>query len=204
MELFKGNNMEKLYDIKNEMLVHIPMCTHADPKNILIVGTLGRIKEEVKKHLNVENIHIIEKDVTNQMAQLSEGFFDVAIVSDENFKTDRVFWGLLNRALHSKGVVSAVASTMLVQEEAFAQELKTMGELFKIVMPYRYEEAGENGHMLSKNLLLASKAYHPTADINLQRADLTDGLHYYNSDIAIGAFQVPSMSKKRFAGLIKF
>ncbi|MDQ1326150.1 MAG: hypothetical protein QG564_1275 [Campylobacterota bacterium] len=196
--------MKKLHYIKDEMLVHIPICTHAQPKNILIVGGCDKIKNEVEKHKSLENILILKEDIADQMTGLGEHFFDVAIVVDENFRTDRIFWGLLHKALHPKGVVSTVASTMLVQEEAFEEELKTVGELFKIVMPYCYEEMGENGYLLCKNLLLASKAYHPTADINLQRADLTDELNYYNSDIAIGAFQVPTISKKRFAGLIKF
>lgn len=196
--------MEKLHYIKDEMLVHIPMCTHAQPKNILIIGGCDKIKNEVEKHKGLEDILAVRENIADRMTRLSEHFFDIAIVADENFKTDRVFWGLLHKALHPKGVVSTVASTMLVQEEVFEKELKTAGELFKIVMPYRYEEITEDGHMVCKNLLFASKAYHPTADINLQRADLTDGLNYYNSDIAIGAFQVPTISKKRFAGLIKF
>jgi spermidine synthase len=127
----------------------------------------------------------------------------MVIVVSEKFKTDRVFWGLLNRALDPKGVVTTMSSLLLTEEEAVESELTTISELFKIVMPYRYESLAEDGHLTCKNLILASHHYHPTADINLQRADLTDGFNYYNSDIAIGAFQLPTVVRKRFAGLIK-
>jgi spermidine synthase len=51
--------------------------------------------------------------------------------------------------------------------------------------------------------MLASRFYHPTADINLQRADLTDGFAYYNSDIAIAAFATPTQINNEYLGLIK-
>ncbi|MBD3789539.1 MAG: hypothetical protein IE885_04105 [Campylobacterales bacterium] len=196
--------MEKLHYIKDEMLAHVPMCTHADPKNILIIGGCENLKGEVLKHKGIDKVVVITDNIADQMAQLEENFFDVAIVAIEGFEVDRLFWGLLNKALNVKGVVSAMASTMLTQENVFEAQLKTLGELFKIVMPYHYEALAHDGHLVCKNLLLASKFYHPTADINLQRADLTEGMAYYNSDIAIGTFQVPTVSKKRFAGLIKF
>ena len=69
-------------------------------------------------------------------------------------------------------------------------------------MPYRYEDDND-GVLNMQNLLLLSNSAHPTADINLQRADLTDGFNYYNCDIAIGAFSLSTVIRKRFLGLIK-
>jgi len=54
-----------------------------------------------------------------------------------------------------------------------------------LLCPYRYERGIDDGKLVTQYLMLASRFYHPTADINLQRADLTDGYAYYNSDIAI-------------------
>ncbi len=51
--------------------------------------------------------------------------------------------------------------------------------------------------------VLASKYYHPTADINLQRADLTDGFEVYNSDLHVASFALPTYIKKRYLGIIK-
>jgi spermidine synthase len=50
--------------------------------------------------------------------------------------------------------------------------------------------------------MLASRFYHPTADINLQRADLTDGFAYYNSDIAIAAFATPTQINNEYLLII--
>ena len=186
------------------MLVHVPMCTHAQPQHILIVGGDENLKAEVAKYKDLKEVIVITEDISDKMVGFGENYFDVAIIADENYKTDRVFWGLLNKVLNDTGVAATVASTMLTEEEAFEAELKTIGELFKVVMPYRYELLEADGYLVAKNLILASKVYHPTADINLQRADLTEGMNYYNSDIAIGTFHVPTVSKKRFLGLIKF
>ncbi len=196
--------MEKLHYIKDEMLVHVPVCTHADPKNILIIGGCDNLYTEVQKHKTIEEIvRLSEEDASAEIGTLPEGRFDVVIVASEKFKSDRVFWGLLNRTLGAKGVVTTMSSLLLTEEQAVESELTTIGELFKVVMPYRYESLAEDGHLTCKNLILASHTYHPTADINLQRADLTDGFNYYNSDIAIGTFLLPTVARKRYLGLIK-
>ena len=56
-------------------------------------------------------------------------------------------------------------------------------------MPYRF------GHQAS---IIASKKYHPTADLNLQRADFLDDLEYYSSEIHIASFVFPAKQHKRF------
>lgn len=196
--------MKRLHYIKDEMLVHIPMCTHADPKNILLIGACDNLYAEVKKYKTINEVARLEReDAADRITKLPENGFDIVIVAVDDFKTDRVFWGLINRVLNEKGIVTTMSSTLLTQDEVASAELSAAGELFKIVMPYRYESLAEDGHLLCKNLLLASHYYHPTADINLQRADLTEGYLYYNSDIAIGAFQLPTVIRKKFAGLIK-
>lgn len=196
--------MEKLHYIKDEMLVHVPVCTHADPKSVLLIGGCDNLYAEAEKYKSIEKIERLSKEeAAEKLADLPEGSFDIVIVAVEDFKADRVFWGLLNRVLSDKGILTTMSSLLLTEEEAVRAELTTAAELFKIVMPYRYESLAEDGHLLCKNLLLASHHYHPTADINLQRADLTEGYHYYNSDIAIGAFQLPTVVRKKYAGLIK-
>jgi len=193
--------MTNLHYIKDEMLVHVPLCTHAKPENVLIIGGCDKIKVEAEKHYGLSEIITLTENIDEEMANFKEDHFDVIIIAD-NFRVDRVFWGLLNKTLSSNGVVTTVASNMLTEQKSFESELKTLGELFKVVMPYRYE--GLNGEVVtSNNLLLASHTYHPTADINLQRADLTDRFNYYNSDIAIGAFHLPTVVRKEFLGLVK-
>jgi spermidine synthase len=196
--------MENLHFIKDEMLSHIPLCTHAEPKRVLIIGGCEKLQAEVKRHSVVEKITVVEAHkAANEITTLEQGGYDVALVATDEFANDRLFIGLLGRLLDSRGVVVMESSNILTQITQTREELTLLGELFKIVMPYRYETLLESGETACKYLVLASHKYHPTADINLQRADLTDGFSYYNSDIAIGTFQLPTIVRKNYAGLIK-
>ncbi|RLA71351.1 MAG: hypothetical protein DRG30_08580, partial [Epsilonproteobacteria bacterium] len=178
--------------------------THADPKSVLLIGGCDNLYAEVQKHKTIEKIlSLTTEEAMEKITGLDENSFDIVIVATEEFKSDRVFLGLINRLLSDRGIVTSISSLLLTEEDAVEQELAIAGELFKIVMPYRYESLAEDGHLTCKNLILASHSYHPTADINLQRADLTEGYNYYNSDIAIGTFHLPTVVRKRFLGLIK-
>lgn len=54
-----------------------------------------------------------------------------------------------------------------------------------------------------KQLFLASKEYHPTADVILQRADMIDGLSYYNCDVHVASFAMGNYIRKEYLGIIK-
>ena len=41
---------------------------------------------------------------------------------------------------------------------------------------------------MDNSFIFASKKYHPTADCNLQRADLIDNLKFYNADVNYNQF----------------
>ncbi len=196
--------MGNLHYIKDEMLAHVPICTHANPKSLLIVGGCDKLQAEVQKHKTITNIvRVDESKASDEIATLDENQFDIIIVAVDDMASDRVFWGLLNRTLKADGAISTTSSRLLTQIDESRAELETIGELFKIVMPYRYEASAHGTGLSCRNLILASHTYHPTADINLQRADLTDGFNYYNSDIAIGTFHLPTVVRREFAGLIK-
>ena len=196
--------MEDLHFIKDEMLTHIPLCTHADPKKVLIIGGCDKIQAEVEKHKSIESIvRLSQEEANSKIGDEPEDNYDVIIVASQEFSGNRVFLGSSYRTLTSNGVVSTMSSRLLTQEDEAKVELETIGELFKIVMPYRYEASAHGTGLSCRNALLASHTYHPTADINLQRADLTDGFNYYNSDIAIGTFHLPTVTRKKFLGLIK-
>jgi spermidine synthase len=138
------------------------------------------------------------------LEKLGKRKFDVAIVADGCFGEDREFWIELTKHLEDKGVASAVMSNLITEVESAKAELKLLGSIYRIVMPYRYEgEKSEAGCLPNEYLLLASRFYHPTADINLQRADLTDGFRYYNSDIAVAAFQTPTFLYREYLEIIK-
>ena len=193
--------MENLHFIRDEMLVHVPVCTHADPKRILVIGGCDNIRNELAKYSIFEEIvHLDAEGAVASLAALGAKNFDVAIVADERFGGDREFWIELTKLLDAKGLVSAPMSNLILAQEQAEAELKTLGAIYRIVMPYRYEREGD---LVSSYMVLASRFYHPTADLNLQRADLTDGFRYYNSDIAVAAFQTPTFVNQRYLGIIK-
>ena len=194
--------MSNLKYIKYEMLTHVPVCTHVNPSKILVIGDSEAITKELAKHKDITIITNISENISDELAKLDDSSYDVVIINTDKMTTDRVFWGLIARVITNKGIVSSLSSNMYINQDSFETEIKTAGEVFKIVMPYRYEDDND-GVLNMQNLLLLSNSAHPTADINLQRADLTDGFNYYNCDIAIGAFSLSTVIRKRFLGLIK-
>jgi len=197
--------MNTYHFIKDEMLVHIPLCAHAEPKRLLIVGGCDNIQHELEKHTVIEEtLHIDAEGAVEALQNLGARKYDVAIVADGRFGGNREFWIELTRRLEEKGLVSAVMSNLITDVETAKAELKTLGAIYRIVMPYRYEgERTEAGCLPNEYLVLASRFYHPTADLNLQRADLTDGFRYYNSDIAVAAFQMPTFLYREYLEIIK-
>ena len=196
--------MENLDFIKSEMLTHVPFNTHKDPKSILVINGGKRIQRELEKYNNHrEIIHLDGSDTIEKLAALGAKKFDIAIVSTSEFTNRREFWIELTKLLDPKAVVSIEMSNIFVNPQQAKEELQLVGRIYPIVMPYRYEKAANDTIISSDYLMLASRFYHPTADINLQRADLTDGYAYYNSDIAIAAFTVPSFIYKDYMGIIK-
>ena len=196
--------MENLDFIKSEMLTHVAINTHAEPKRVLVVNGGKRIGRELDKYnFIVEVVYIDGDDTVEKLQNLGAKKFDVAIVSTPEFTNNRDFWIELTKLLDSRGVVTIEMSNIITKVETAKEELKRAGSIYPIVMPYRYDKATDGEVVTSEYLMLASRFYHPTADINLQRADLTDGYAYYNSDIAIAAFTVPTFVYKEYLEIIK-
>jgi spermidine synthase len=195
--------MENLDFIKSEMLTHVAINTHKEPKSILVINGGKRIQNELDKYDFLNEVIHIDFDVVNELQKLGAKKFDIAIVATNEYTNSRDFWIELTKLLDSKAVVTIEMSNIFTQKEAAKEELKRAGTIYPIVMPYRYEKGIDNENLVSDYLMLASRFYHPTADINLQRADLTDGYAYYNSDISRAAFEVPTFIYKEYLGIIK-
>jgi spermidine synthase len=195
--------MENLDFIKSEMLTHVPFNTHADPKRVLVINGGKRIQRELKKYSSVTEIIHIDSDIINSLNSLGAKKFDLAIVSTSNLTANREFWIELTKLMDAKGVVAIQMSNIFTQKEAAKEELNLVGKIYPIVMPYRYDKATDGNIITSEYLMLASRFYHPTADINLQRADLTDEFAYYTSDVAIAAFTIPALLYRDYLGVIK-
>ncbi len=217
--------------MRHEVLVHTAVCTHADPKKVLVLdGGDGAAVHELLKHKEL-TVDVVERDETmveaaEAMGLYSEVFanervtlhrtdtlrflaeaeaesYDIVILNrfDEIYYDDKAVVAHVHRILTPKGLAVADASSQIFDMAGHKDVLAALCDAFKIVMPYRYTSMVRLGG--EQWLAMGSKFYHPTADINLQRADLTDGFEWYNSDLHIASFALPAATFERLRDYIK-
>jgi len=173
-----------------EMMVHVPVCTSKEAKDILVISNNAeKLSAEAARHYE-SNLKIISCNL-NEVSSLADSSYDVVI---SEMPSDRAFFSHVNRILKIDGQF-ATTHPSLDDVEANKILMTTMANYFKIIMPYNIG----NG----TTALFCSKEYHPTADINLQRADMIDGLSYYNCDIHPAAFAMGNYIRKEYLGIIK-
>ena len=173
-----------------EMMVHVPLCTHKEPNQVLIVSDdAAALEQEAARHL--------ESTATTVAASL-DALRDAADQSADVIlfegPTDAAAMAHVSRILKADGLV-AMKHPNLDDENANKALMGVLANYFKIIMPYTVG----NG----ETLLLASKEYHPTADFILQRTDLLEGQQYYNCDIHPAAFAMPNYIRKTYLGIIR-
>ncbi len=176
--------------IRNEMMVHIPLCSHKEPKNVLIISNdIEKLEKEIKKHdkINFDGVACTLENIS----KLDTQKYDV-VISELN--VEELITSQINRVLKDDGLIVNVIDSLDSVDEA-KKAINTLGKYAKIVMPFHIGE----GEMA----LLASKEYHPTADLILQRADMLDNLEYYNCDVHIASFAMGNYVRKEYLGVIK-
>ena len=170
-----------------EMLVHTPLCTHKEPKKVLIISKDSfEIEKELKKHYEI-SYESVNKDELNFLQNEKNDTYDIALINIEN--KNKVFFAHLRRVLKEDAVISLIIND--IQDKEI---YKVLSDNFKIIMPYSYEK---------EFLILASNIYHPTADLILQRSDLIEDLEYYNTELHSASFALPTYIKKNLKGYIK-
>ena len=176
--------------IYNEMMVHVPLCTHKDPKKVLIISedSSGMV-DEIKKH-DAISCDAISVDM-NLLRDVADNAYDIVI---SELESDAAVLAHYNRILNDEGLL-VTKHPSLEDVDANKQMMEILGKYAKIIMPYNLGT--------SQTALLASKAYHPTADIILHRADMLDNLEYYNCDIHPAAFAMGNNVRKAYLGIIK-
>ena len=176
--------------IYNEMMVHTPLCTSKNPENILIISddATGFVSE-VQKHDSI-SCDVISVDM-NALRDVDDTSYDVIITEMDS---DAAVLAHYNRVLKEDGVLVSKHAP-LDDIEANKSMMQVLGKYTKIIMPFNIG----NG----ETALLASKEYHPTADIILHRADMLDGLEYYNCDVHPAAFAMGNNVRKAYLGVIK-
>ena len=170
----------------DEMMVHVPLCSHKDIKKILVVGEVSLdFKAELEKHEC--------KDVTFSDTLNVEGQFDIILHNNET-PTDIEMVAVQKCIEPKKGIFVTKASMINKNIEVSKNELSTIGKDFWICMPYSF------GH---NTLIFASKKYHPQAEIVLQVSDLLEDCNYYNTELQNSAFVHPTYITKAITGIAK-
>ena len=175
--------------IYDEMMVHVGVCTNKNPQNVLIISNdADGFVNEMKKHNDIA--YKVVSDI-NGLRDAEDASCDVII---SELEADAAALAHYNRALKEDGLlVTTIPSLDAVDENKRIMEI--LGKYTKIIMPFYV-----GGDRFS---LLASKEYHPTADIILQRTDMLDGLEYYNCDVHPAAFAMGNNVRKEYLGIIK-
>ncbi len=174
----------------NEMMVHLPLCTHKEASNVLIVGTSNEdMKNQAAKHNKTSNVEFGDSSL---ITSKNDKNIDVIILTD--VKIDELLLANIDRILKDDGLIAFASEAFSKDKEQLFADLKLVGTKFWIAMPFKF------GHNTS---IIASKKYHPTADLNLQRADLLDGLNYYSAEIHNASFVFPAAEHKALTGIAK-
>jgi spermidine synthase len=175
----------------DEMMVHVPMCTHKKPQNILVISdNPQKLETELKRYGAVALKSLKAADALNLLRDEQEYSYDVVIFEE---LSDAAILAHMSRVLKADGILS-MCHPDLEDVAANTSVMQTLANYFKIIMPYH---AGQG------TVLLASKEYHPTADIILQRSDLLEGQKYYNCDMHIAAFAMPNYIRQNYLGVIR-
>jgi spermidine synthase len=99
------DNKNFAYD---EMMVHVPLCSHKEIKKILVVG---EVTEEFKKELNKHQC----KDVTFSDSLNVEGIFDIILYNkNENF--DEMFMASVDRCLEQKKGIFVTKASFIYED----------------------------------------------------------------------------------------
>ncbi|MEA1982134.1 MAG: spermidine synthase, partial [Campylobacterota bacterium] len=174
----------------NEMMVHVALCTNKNPQNVLIISNDGSaMTKEVQKHIDI-NSDVIAAEMS-LLREVKDDSYDVVI---SELGTDAAYIAHINRVLKEDGLVVTTHPSLDDVEEN-KQLIGILGKYAKVVMPFNIG----NGD----TALLATKEYHPTADVILQRSDMLDNLDYYNCDVHVGAFAMGNNVRREYLGIIK-
>lgn len=114
---------------------------------------------------------------------------------------DKVFFAHANRILNDDGILICRAEDMDMEIEAYINRMETVAEFFRFALPFTAPDLLSVSGKIS--LIYASKRYHPTADLLLQRIDMVEGLKYYNADRHNGNFAMGTDTFQELLGSMK-
>jgi len=180
--------MKDINKIIGEMITHIPLCTHKDPKDIIIIDNFNIVKSQISQY-NIKNIYY---KTFEELLSTEFNTIDIIIINQRSPLDNQSISNIYN-ILKEDGLIIFQTDNFDDQNSKLINDLQLVNK-FWIAMPTIFE---------NQIFILASKKYHPQADIILQRSDFLNDLYYYNSDIQKASFTMPTYIKKRLLGISK-
>jgi len=169
-----------------EMIVHVPMCSHKNIKKILVVG---QTNEELQNNLAKHEC----KDITYSDALNVDDIFDIILYLKDT--PDELEMAQVERCLENEKGIFVCKGTFIYKDlEKTKMELASIGKNFWVSIPYTF------GH---NTLIFNSKKYHPQAEIVLQVSDLLPNCEYYNTELHNASFVHPEYITKAITGIAK-
>ncbi|OUR73277.1 spermidine synthase, partial [Arcobacter sp. 31_11_sub10_T18] len=106
----------------NEMMVHVPLCSHKEPKNILVVGD---VDEDFKKEINKHAIDNVEYGDTSIITSKNDKNIDVIVFAKGSIDIELL--ANIERILKDDGIISFKTSAFSKDCDALASDLTLVG-----------------------------------------------------------------------------
>jgi spermidine synthase len=179
-------NFRKKFGLE-EMMVHVPMCTHNNIKKVLVIGEINdNFKEQFSKHTCSK---IVYSDTL-----IEDEIFDIILYTKQNIPTKEQMNNIQNSLEQTKGIFVCIGTFIYKDIERTKIELSVVGKDFWICMPYSFNHY---------TLIFASKKFHPQAEIILQISDLLPNCKYYNTEMQYSSFIYPQYITEEITGITK-
>jgi spermidine synthase len=168
-------------EILKQMITHIPLNTHLLPKTLLIVSDLD-IKDEDLTYYDTKIVR------ANSIEEIEANSVDIAIVESI------ADIAKLSLVVKDSGLIAIPSGNIYDNVEANKTLISKLAKEFKIIQPSVFKD--------NQSFILASKKYHPTADMLLQRAEMLEMQPYYNADIHKASFVYDNLIESLYKGYI--
>lgn len=161
---------------------------------------------ELTKAFDDCRLTLLPKDGYEFVRDAADKSYDIILIDaldalGNGISFDKVFFAHANRILSDDGILICRAEDMDFEFDAYKTRVETVAEFFRFALPFNADDLlAVTG---KTSLIYASKRYHPTADLLLQRIDMLEGLKYYNADRHNGNFAMGTDMFQELLGSMK-
>ncbi|MDR0747061.1 MAG: hypothetical protein LBE89_04125 [Helicobacteraceae bacterium] len=191
-----------------EFAAHAPLCVREETRSVLVLceSADGALIDEFAKHSQPPNVTVFSSRAASfkaencdfksgsiaALVETEERLFDVAIDLRTVKPNRQECLELLGR-LTENGI--ALKAFGALENEA----LKAFGSC-RYVIPFAFSSFLPLDRAVD-GFIFASKKFHPTADLRLQKADMLSNLRYYSVETHIASFALPPFIYEKFDAL---